>query len=224
MWHGNWNDCATLLGSIRSRLKHLHPMRSQTTALLFAAIASVSLNTPDAQAQAFTEGSNNVYLGYGAVTLLGSISRNFDTYTDVNYSSLGPIYVKYEHGMTENIGLGISFAYATNEWVYKYQSFEQTYTETTERSTYSILARFNYHIGDSEKFDPYIGFGVGYRDATWTSKSDGLTSSGVELKSVFPFGMDLTFGARYFFTDNIGLYAEVGAAKSVVQGGLAVKF
>lgn len=199
-------------------------MRSSTTALLFAAIASVSLNAPDAQAQAFTEGSNNIYLGYGAVTLLGSISRNFDSYSDVNYSSLGPIYVKYEHGVTEDIGLGISFAYATNEWVYKYTSLDQVYTETTERSTYSILARFNYHIGDSEKFDPYIGFGVGFRDATWTSKSDGATSSGVELKSLFPFGMDLTFGTRYFFTDNIGLYAEVGAAKSVVQGGLAVKF
>ncbi|MGV3636730.1 MAG: outer membrane beta-barrel protein [Flavobacteriales bacterium] len=199
-------------------------MRSTITALLFSTIAGISLNTSRAQAQAFTEGSNNIYLGYGAVTLMGSISRNFDTYTDVDYSSLGPIYVKYEHGVTENIGLGISFAYATNQWVYKYTANEQTYTETTDRSTYSILARFNYHIGDSEKFDPYIGFGVGYRDATWTSESDGTTSSGVELKSLFPFGMDLTFGTRYFFTDNIGLYAEVGAAKSVVQGGLAVKF
>jgi hypothetical protein len=36
--------------------------------------------------------------------------------------------------------------------------------------------------------------------------------------------MELTIGARYFFTENIGLYAELGAAKTVVQGGLAVKF
>lgn len=199
-------------------------MLSRTAPLLFALVVGATLQTSEARAQAFTEGSNNVSIGYGGVTFLGAISRNFDSYTDVNYSGLGPIYFKYERGVSENIGLGISFAYATNEWVYKYQIFDETYTETTNRSTYSILARFNYHIGDSEKFDPYIGFGLGYRDATWTSKSSGSTSSGVELKSVMPFGMDLTFGARYFFTDNIGLYAEVGAAKSVVQGGLALKF
>jgi len=199
-------------------------MSSRTIPLLFALVVGATLQTSDARAQAFTEGSNNVSIGYGGVTFLGAISRNFDSYADVNYSGLGPIYFKYERGVSENIGLGISFAYATNEWVYKYESFDETYTETTSRSTYSILARFNYHIGDSDKFDPYIGFGVGYRDAKWTSKSSGSTSSGVELKSLMPFGMEITMGARYFFTDNIGLYAEVGAAKSVVQGGLALKF
>jgi hypothetical protein len=39
-----------------------------------------------------------------------------------------------------------------------------------------------------------------------------------------PFGMELTFGFRYFFAPNFGLYAEVGAAKSVAQGGISVKF
>ena len=199
-------------------------MLSRTAPFLIALVAGVTLATPETQAQAFTEGSNNISIGYGGVTVLGAISRNFDTYTDVNYTGLGPIYFKYERGVSENIGLGISFAYATNEWVYKYQILDESNTETTSRSTYSILARFNYHIGDSDKFDPYIGFGLGYRDAKWTSKSSGSTNSGVELKSVMPLGMEVTFGARYFFTENIGLYAEVGAAKSVVQGGLALKF
>jgi len=39
-----------------------------------------------------------------------------------------------------------------------------------------------------------------------------------------PFGFEFTLGARYFFSNNIGVYAEVGAAKSVMQGGLVAKF
>ncbi len=193
-------------------------------------IAALLLGSFQANAQAFPEGSNSISVGYGGVTLLGSISKNFDSYTDVNYSGMGPIYFKYEHAMTDNLGLGVNVAYAQNEWSYKYSDTDAnnnsvTYTETTSRSTYSILARLNYHIGSDDKFDPYLGIGLGYRDATWkydTTNPDGTTN--VDISGLMPFGMDLTLGMRYFFTENIGLYAEFGAAKSVLQGGLAVKF
>ena len=33
-------------------------------------------------------------------------------------------------------------------------------------------------------------------------------------------GFETTIGARYYFTDNIGLYAETGLAKAVIQAGL----
>ncbi len=193
-------------------------------------IAALLLGSFQANAQAFPEGSNSISVGYGGVTLLGSISKNFDSYTDVNYSGMGPIYFKYEHAMTDNLGLGVNVAYAQNEWSYKYSDTDAnnnsvTYTETTSRSTYSILARLNYHIGSDDKFDPYLGIGLGYRDATWkydTTNPDGTTN--VDISGLMPFGMELTLGMRYFFTENIGLYAEFGAAKSVLQGGLAVKF
>jgi opacity protein-like surface antigen len=193
------------------------------TGLAFVAPAAVS-------AQAFPEGSNSISIGYGGVTLLSSISKNFDNYADVKYSGMGPIYFKFEHAMTDNLGLGVNVAYATNEWNYKYTGSDAngnpaTYTETTTRSTYSILARLNYHIGSNDKFDPYLGLGLGYRDATWKYDSTAPEgTSGVELKGLMPLGMELTMGLRYFFTDNIGLYAEFGAAKSVLQGGLSVKF
>lgn len=193
-------------------------------------IAALLLGSFQANAQAFPEGSNSISVGYGGITLLGSISKNFDSYTDVNYSGMGPIYFKYEHAMTDNLGLGVNVAYAQNEWSYKYSDTDAnnnsvTYTETTSRSTYSILARLNYHIGSDDKFDPYLGIGLGYRDATWkydTTNPDGTTN--VDISGLMPFGMELTLGMRYFFTENIGLYAEFGAAKSVLQGGLAVKF
>jgi len=189
-----------------------------------ASFAGLLLTSTTAQAQAFPKGSTSLSVGYGAGTFMGAISRNFDVNSDVSYSSMGPVYFKFEHAMDDHVGLGLNVAYATNEWSYRYQYDSTSYKGRTSRSTYSILARFNYHIGSDDKFDPYVGFGLGYRDAKWTVEDDGPENSGVTLKSLMPFGMEVTFGFRYFFTPNIGLYAEVGAAKSVAQGGLSVKF
>lgn len=193
------------------------------------AIAAVAAPTTS-NAQAFEEGQNNISVGYGFVTLLGSISDSFDTYTDTEYKGIGPIYAKFEHALSDKIGLGANFAYAGNEWSYKYSTTNANgdavqYTETSKRSTWSLLARLNFHFGSSDKFDPYAGIGLGYRSSNWTFEtSDPTGNSGVDFKTLVPLGMDLTIGARYYFTDNIGLYAEVGAAKSVLQAGLVAKF
>ncbi len=201
-----------------------------TFRLLCCTVVGSLITGTTLHAQALKEGTHTISAGYGGVTLMSAINRSFESYTDVNYSSLGPVYFKYEYGISDNIGLGLSFAYADNEWAYIYQSTDMngnpaTYTETTTRNTYSVLARFNFHMGDSEKFDPYIGFGVGYRDANWDISSNSPSgNSGVSFKSFMPFGFELTAGARYFFIPNLGVYAEVGAAKSIFQGGITARF
>jgi opacity protein-like surface antigen len=203
------------------------------TRLLFSAslVALLSLASMPSmlRAQSFVEGSHQLSVGHGAVTFLSNLNRSFDLYQDVGYSGLGPLYFKYEYAVTDKIGMGVNFAYAENEWSYRYSTTDENgnttfYDETTKRDTYSILARMNFHFGNSERFDPYFGFGVGYRDANWRMSSTGPDGgSGVVLKSLMPFGMEFTLGGRYYFAKNIGLYAEVGAAKSVFQGGLVVK-
>ncbi len=194
-------------------------------ATLFAATAAALTIMPmRVAAQAFPEGSQAISLGHGFITFLGGLNSNFDQFTDVKYRGMGPYYLKYEYAVTDNIAMGLNVAYATNEWSYDYESDGSTYTETTTRKTYSVLARFNYHFGRGPKFDPYLGLGMGYRNAEWTVKDSGSGTSGVELKSLMPFGFELTMGARYFFVPNLGIYAEVGGAKSVAQAGLAVKF
>ncbi|MCW5900078.1 MAG: outer membrane beta-barrel protein [Flavobacteriales bacterium] len=182
------------------------------------------------QAQGFREGGHAISVGHGAVTFLGNLNRSFDDYLDLDHKGVGPLYLKYEYAVTDRIGLGLNLAYAVNEWSYRYdvtdeQSNINYYHESTKRSTWSALARLNYHFGNSDRFDPYFGFGLGYRDANWELSSTGPHGgSGVELKSLMPFGFEFTLGARYFLASNIGVYAEVGGAKSVVQGGLVARF
>jgi outer membrane protein W len=198
-----------------------------------ATLVSAALFMPrTGNGQALPEGTHTVSLGYGLGTLMGAIGNTFNVFDDVNYSQFGPLYFKYEYAISDNIGLGVNFAYATNTWSYFYNEpidmdgnvIDRRHTETVDRVTYSVLARMNFHMGDSPTFDPYIGLGLGYRDAIWTTSTTGGRGSGVNLKGLVPLGFELTIGARYFFTQNIGLFAEVGAAKSVLQGGLAFRF
>jgi opacity protein-like surface antigen len=198
-------------------------MTLRSIALILLALGAGSAH--QACAQAFTEGSHSFSVGHGFGTFLGGLSSNFDQFGDVKYTGTGPLYVKYEHAVNDHIGLGVNVAYAANKWAYNYENDGARYTETTERTTYSILARFNYHFGNSDKFDPYLGLGMGYRDANWDIRSDSpYGNSGVTFKSLIPFGFELTVGARYFFLENLGVYAEMGGAKSVFQGGLAARF
>ena len=197
---------------------------------VLATVAALS-KPAEVRAQAFDDETNMVTVGYGFVTLLGSIADSFDAYDDSEYSQMGPIYAKFEHAVSDHLGIGASFAYATNEWSYRYDSFDSDgdnvqYVGTNKRVTWSALVRLNWHFGDSDKFDPYAGFGLGYRNATWsyeTTDPDG-SESGVTFKTLMPLGMEITVGARYYFTESIGAYLEMGAAKSVVQAGLTFKF
>lgn len=173
-------------------------------------------------AQALPEGTHTIAVGHGAVTFLGSLSKNFDQFGDVTYKGMGPLYFKYEYGLTDKIGLGLNFAYASNEWKYRYTASDgAAYHEKMSRTTYSVLARLNFHFGDHEKLDPYFGFGMGFRDATWKTAFDGPDGSDITMKSLMPFGFEATLGLRYLVSPNFSVFTEVGAAKSVFQFGLA---
>ena len=66
---------------------------------------------------------------------------------------------------------------------------------------------------------------VGYRSGTWKFEStDPNGTNDLNISNSFPLGFETTIGARYYFTDNIGLYAETGLAKAVIQAGLSFKF
>ena len=43
------------------------------------------------------------------------------------------------------------------------------------------------------------------------------------IKSVIPLAFETTFGARYLVTKNLGVYAEFGLAKAMLQFGLTAK-
>lgn len=188
-----------------------------------------TFTSQNVKAQAFEEGNIIVSAGYGFPNLVGTLFSVYETYAGYNISSFGPLYFKGEYAVTDNIGVGLALGFSSTTIEYNRESFDAqgdavTYVDGYTYASSNYLVRVNYHFGDSDKFDPYCGVGMGYRSSKseFTSTEPGYVST--DLDFPFPFGFETTFGTRYYFTDNIGAYAEVGFAKSIFQIGISAKF
>ena len=204
-------------------------MKKRTT-IFFCLLATMFMGAKNSSAQAYEEGQSAVSLGYGFGTFIGALANTFENQSGYEYSSFGPMYLKYEYGVAENIGIGLNLAYVQYTFEFNYDDYDingnpATYREEDKFSSFSGLLRINWHFGDNDKLDPYYGLGVGYRTGSWSVTSndpDGTYSATYE--TIIPFGFETTFGVRFLFSDNFGAYLEAGAAKSVVQLGLCGKF
>lgn len=179
-------------------------------------------------AQLFSEDNKYLSVGYGFGNFSQSLFQDYENNTDYNYSGKGPFFIKYETPVSKKVGFGVNFAYvgASMDWIDPDILVNGTtpYKVELDWSSFSILARFNFHFGNSDKFDPYFGFGMGYRDASWeVSSNDASVDDGVSFENPFKLGFETTIGARFRITDNILGYTEVGFAKAVVQFGITAK-
>lgn len=206
--------------------------------IILAATCFLFLGTV-VKGQVFEKGKNYLSVGIGAgnfsQTFLRSlvVDANNNNSTNVKFASTGPLFFKFENAVENKVGFGVNVAYMSNAISYTETNTDSSpyaYDAKLKCTTFSILARVNYHLGNSEKIDPYIGIGVGYRNVNWTytdtdkNSNNNATNAGFDAFPKFPLGADLTFGLRYLFTTNIGLYTEVGMSKGVIQGGLQFKF
>jgi len=177
-------------------------------------------------AQAFEQGKSQISLGYGFAnttqTLIKNSANSNDLFGDPEYlnsefSALGPIFAKFEHGVSEKIGFGVNIAYVNAGFNY---TSDLGGDASMKWWNTSVNARVNRHFGSNDKFDPYIGLGMGYKFGKWKSEGDDTAE---EIKALIPLGFETTFGVRYMFTPNIGLFSEVGLAKGIFQAGLNIK-
>jgi opacity protein-like surface antigen len=189
---------------------------SLVVALMFAA---------DAKAQDFVPGSLTFSAGYGFPSVAKTTFNLIDG-DNINSSFYGPFYGKAEFALNETVGFGVNFAYAAGSATYMKQDDDIDslfYDAAVKYKAYSILARFNFHFGNSDKFDPYAGIGFGYRNNNYSYSGGDPDNPDSDVNGLFHMGMDLTIGARMYLTENIGIYGEVGVAKTPIQVGLVVK-
>ncbi len=90
-------------------------------------------------------------------------------------------------------------------------------------SYYSIGGRGSYHFNEllnltTDKADLYAGLGLVYSGFSY---KDNIVSSAYSYGGV---DLGLHLGGRYFFTDNVGAFAEVGIGFAPLQLGVTFKF
>jgi outer membrane protein W len=185
-----------------------------SAAVLFAALSG--------NAQAFTKGSSTVNLGYGFLNVNRTTFKLF-TFGDptAKTSSMGPVVVGYEYGVTDRISVGAQVGYG---------QVKTTWTDDNDKTTLQLnqltaIIRGAYHFGNGENFDPYVALGVGYNNFKFTAKENDKTIEGFAYAVPTAIGYTAALGGNYYFSKNIGAYAEVGyTAGSLIQIGVKAKF
>lgn len=158
----------------------------------------------------FDVGTNVVNLGIGLGT---HYSYGIGTGTSVS-----PAFsASFERGIVAVgpgvVGVGVFAGYQSAS--YEYLGFKDRFTDII------ITARGAFHYPFFEKFDTYGGAGLGLRRLGYSSNYTGPVvvdygSTGVVL--------GLFVGGRYYFTDSIGAFAELGYDQTYLKVGLAAKF
>lgn len=213
--------------------------------LLLVGIFTVSIAVgSNVKAQAVEEGKVLVdaYFGYG--TLFNSLFRTAYSGTDVDskFTGLDAMGIRGEYLLADKFGIGIDFCYSSAKIVDPYTvsidnydsngNFTGTtttsYTQTFSTKKIGVMATMNYHFLENDKVDAYGVFGIGYKNRSYAYDSTdptSLTDQNLGVGTLLPLAMRIGIGARYFFTDNIGLTINTGLGQGGwINGGLAFKF
>lgn len=179
------------------------------TVLLLAAMLFVGFA---GFAQSFEKGSQGINVGLG----LGpgwATSAGFSIGVNGSYE-YAIVEVPMGSTLTGVVGVGgmVGTCFSTRTYgVVDYHSMD-----------YFIAARGNYHFIFHDKFDPYASLVIGYRGYQDKYKDDGpepakTTYTGGDFRA------GVVVGARYFFTDSFGAYAELGYLQNFLNIGVTFK-
>ncbi|MDO7877770.1 hypothetical protein Q5H93_23745 [Hymenobacter sp. ASUV-10] len=157
----------------------------------------------------FGEGTNvlNLGIGFGAV------------YSYAGTVDASPAFsASFEHGFKQVgpgvIGIGGLVGYQST-------SSDLGYGTKFKSSDLAIAVRGAYHYPVTDAFDAYAGLGLGFRSISYEVEG---SSSLIAVADYKGFYSGYFIGGRYFFTDKIGAFGELGYDQALLKVGLSVKF
>jgi hypothetical protein len=176
-------------------------------------IIAIAMLSNLANAQAFENKGNYVNFGFGLDPFSNTIGNAYFGY---NHYKVGPVVIGYERGITEKLGIGrIGVGGLIG------QSFEG-YENYSKWMNTSVLVRGAYHFDfNIDRMDVYAGVGAGL---SFASAEKYVNSSTIGSSSSVRGEQYIFAGIRYYFNDNLGVYAELGEGFMLANGGLVLKF
>lgn len=139
-----------------------------------------------------------VGLGVGAGYYVGSVS-------------MPALQARFEKAVSDEVSIGAILGRASSKYTDSYGSVKYSFT--------LIGGRANYHFEGSDKFDAYVGGTLGYN--IFSVNTEGYSSPYKGSSSAVLYGGQI--GANYYFSPNIGAWAELGYGISYLNLGLTFK-
>ena len=192
-----------------------------TTAMVLIGLA---VFTNASAQEVFPRGQKTLSLGVGVGSYLGPFGSTLGG--DGYKFTIPPVSLTYEQCVVDklirdngSIGVGGYVGVATNKWTTKWGGGG----EYGWRYTYINLGvRGAFHYQFVKSLDTYAGTMLGYSIVShkaigeWGSDWSYTAASNSFAYSAF-------IGARYYVSDNFGLYAELGYGISALELGLTIK-
>jgi len=185
----------------------------------------------------FKKGTQIVTVGYGIPGLRKSQFGDFDEiYPTADFGGLGPIFLKYEYAIGDKWGLGLVTRFTNSKVSYPIEGplyndeqepipGDSIYTYTQSFMSIGAMARGNLHFGTSHNWDHYAGIGLGYGNSRYKIDLGGnFAGSDATIAAPIAIAWEATIGTRYYFSETVGAYAELGFSQSILNGGFVFKF
>jgi hypothetical protein len=183
-------------------------------------VTFIALLGTGTMAQPFAEGAQvvNVGLGFGQ-TLYSGIGYGF---------GFPAISASYEYGLKEiPMGAHLNGVISVGGFAgWKNTPYQLGGWGNTKLiyNSYMISARGNYHFIFHEKFDTYAGIHLGFSIISSKWKDDDGTFSDLFTTQSGGFVGGGYVGGRYYFNDNLAVYAELGWMLAILHIGVAYQF
>jgi len=162
----------------------------------------------------FSRNTGILSFGYGFPNESGT---GYDYWINGNRADFGPAYVKYEHGIIDEIGIGGYAGFAASRYRYSKNNVDHA-------TAFGMGALGYYHFNKLipvRQLDVYAGVGIGFRARSFTETRNKVKTNGTDF-DVLPVAKA---GARWYFTQLFGVYAEVGYDQmSDVNIGINLRF
>ncbi len=182
-------------------------------------VAGLFFNTLQSNAQAFEKGNSVLSVGLGLGGTFGSYS----------YSSQTPgISLQFEHGMWDAGGPGVISLggyVGVKSYTYNGVGYNYTWSYKWNYTVIGIRSAYHYNGITNKKTDLYGGVMLSYNILNFKyTTSDPYYDylySNVSYGSTV--GFTLYIGARYFFSERVAGFAELGYGISYLTIGAAFK-
>jgi hypothetical protein len=145
-------------------------------------------------------------LGYGFPNLSGTGYTVWGWGAGVRHLGVGPAYLKYEHAIRDEIGIGGYAAVAASR--HRYGPNER-YTDRVTAFGMGVLGYYHFNkLIPVRNLDVYAGVGIGFRNLSYTYDNGYNVRRG--SSSDFVVLPIAKAGVRYYVTRGFGFYGEAG--------------
>jgi len=174
----------------------------------------------------FSKGTNVLGLSIGV--------GGYYSYWGYGYSETPNFVLTYENATFGNVGPGVislgallSYKGIGDNWV----AGGYSYSEKWNYWIVGLRSAFHWNFTNSPKFDPYIGLMLGYYYINYTFSTDNPdyfhpgNPGYVYYASSYPnyYALSLYLGARYYVSNKVGIWGELGYGYSTLALGVNFK-